>query len=71
MMVADEKKYKCYFCRKRLKRRDLMWTKVRGELVPCHRDCSKVWFFNEYGYQIGGAYGLPDSLSHYKRGKHG
>ena len=52
----------------------LMWTMVYGKLVPCHRNCEKVWFFNRYGNQTGGCYSLPDRLSgydrDYKRGKH-
>ena len=68
--------HKCHFCRRALSANALMWTKVNGKLVPCHRDCSKVWFFNQYGPQVGGCYSLPDRLSGFdrdyksKRGKH-
>lgn len=67
--------HKCHFCRKALSAKALMWTMVYGKLVPCHRNCEKVWFFNQYGNQTGGCYNLPDRLSgydrDYKRGKHG
>lgn len=64
----------CHFCRRELSDKALMWTMVYGKLVPCHRNCEKVWFFNKYGNQTGGCYSLPDRLSGFdrddKRGKH-
>lgn len=61
----------CHFCRRELSDKALMWTMVYGKLVPCHRNCEKVWFFNKYGNQTGGCYSLPDRLSGFDRDSKG
>nr|WP_288697839.1 hypothetical protein [uncultured Allisonella sp.] len=74
-MAAEGGRRRCYFCGRDLSDRALMWTKVYDRLVPCHRNCENVWFFNEYGNQVGGCYNLPDRLPGFdwyvQRRKHG